>query len=91
MFETTNLPKAIQRNSEPCDICDIAKIKKNRNHAISERKKELLDEISLNTCGKLLRGLFNQIFFLLVIDNYLYFITAFPGTGKDKYIKELDI
>ena len=91
LFKTTNLPKAIQRNSELCDIYDIAKIKKNRNHAVSKRKKELLDEIIFNTYKKLLKGLFSQVFFLLVIDNYLYFMTAFSGTGKDKYTKELNI
>ena len=89
LFGTTTLPKAIQRTSKHCDTCDMAKIKKKRNHTISKRKKELLDQVSIDVCGKLLRGLYGQIFFLLIIDNYSHYTTVFTASRKDKCADEL--
>ena len=67
----------------------MAKIKKKRNHTISKRKKELLDQVLIDVCGKLPRGLYGQIFFLLIIDNYSHYTTVFTASRKDKCADEL--
>ena len=67
----------------------MAKIKKKRNHTISKRKKELLDQVSIDIYNKLLRGLYGQIFFLLIIDNYSYYTTVFIAFRKDKCADKL--
>ena len=89
LFGTTTLPKVIQQTSEHCDTCDMAKIKKKRNHTISKRKKELLDQVLIDVYGKLPRGLYDQIFFLLIIDNYSHYTTVFTASRKDKCADEL--
>ena len=67
----------------------MAKIKKKKNHTISKRKKELLDQVLINIYNKLPRGLYGQIFFLLIIDNYSHYTTVFITSGKDKYANKL--
>ena len=84
LYSITTLKKAIQQSSIKYEICHRAKMKKNRNHTLSLRLDRLLEQISIDTCGKLLIGYKGYIYFLLVIDAYLYYITVFSGKGKDK-------
>ena len=85
----TMLTKGIEQTSSHCETCSTAKSKKRRNHTISDRKNELLEQISIDTCGKLFTSLWGHVYFLQIINSHFYYITVISTKDKDKYADEL--
>ena len=82
LYHVTKLKKAIQHAIFYYDIYHLAKSKKRRNHTISQRSNTLLDRISVDIYGKLLKDAKDYLYFLMIIDNYSYYIAVIPAKKK---------
>ena len=54
----------------PCSTCAVEKIKKKINRVVTSRKKNILNLVSIDTCGSLSKSLVENTTFLEIVDNY---------------------
>ena len=71
LHKVTNY-RSVQRpkHKSLCATCVIRKTKKKINRVIAPRKDNLLDLISINTCGLLPKSLVGNTTFLEIVNNY---------------------
>ena len=67
---TLKNPIPIVEEQDPCEVCSMTKLTNRRNHTCSERKKEILEDISIDICGELPRSRLGYRYFIEIVDNH---------------------
>lgn len=67
---TTHQPIYRPKHKGPCTTCAIGKMKKKITRVVAPRKDEILDLVSIDSCGPLPRSLVGNTTFLELVDNH---------------------
>ena len=81
---TLEKPIPIARDKQcPCEVCALTKIRKMRGKG-TERKKSVLELVSIDVCGPFERSRNGERYFLHIVDNYSRKCWTHPIQTRDQ-------
>lgn len=92
LHKITTLQKAIHKPqiTNPCEVCELTKMRNRTNRQLAERKTEILDLVSVDICGPLPVSLTGTRYFMELVDNHSRYIWVIPCRDRIEAVSLLE-